>query len=90
MTHKYLWDFDIQTDHLILARLPDLIIINYKKEICKIVDFDVPVDHRGKLKESEKKDKYQDFTRELKKLWNMKLTFIPIVKMLLVQSPRDY
>ena len=27
-THKLLWDFDIQTDHLISARRPDLIIIN--------------------------------------------------------------
>ena len=26
-THKLLWDFDIQTDHLISARRPDLIII---------------------------------------------------------------
>ena len=31
-THQLLWDFDIQTDHLILARRPDLIIINKKKE----------------------------------------------------------
>ena len=28
MTHKLLWDFDIQTDHSISARRPDLIIIN--------------------------------------------------------------
>ena len=27
-THKLLWDFNIQTDHLIPARRPDLIIIN--------------------------------------------------------------
>ena len=27
-THKLLWDFDVQTDHLISARRPDLIIIN--------------------------------------------------------------
>ena len=27
-THKLLWDFDIHTDHQILARRPDLIIIN--------------------------------------------------------------
>ena len=27
-THKLLWDFDIQTDHLILAKRPDLIINN--------------------------------------------------------------
>ena len=37
-----------------------------KKRICRIVDFAVPVDHRIKLKESEKRDKYLDLTRELK------------------------
>ena len=67
-THKPLWDFNIQTDLLIPARRPDLIIINKKKEICKIVDFTVPADHRINLKESEKKDKYLDLARELKKL----------------------
>ena len=60
-THKLLWDFDIQTDHLIWARRPDVIIINKKKKkkkkICKIVDFSVLADHRIKLKECEKRDK---------------------------------
>ena len=78
-TYKLLWDFNIQTDYLIPARRPDLIIINKKKRTCKIVDFAVPADHRIKLKESEKKDKYLDFARELKKLWNMQVTIIPIV-----------
>ena len=31
------------------------------------MDFAIPADQRVKLKESEKWDKYQDFTRELKK-----------------------
>ena len=30
-THKLLWDLNIQVDHLIPARRPDLIIINKKK-----------------------------------------------------------
>ena len=84
--HKLLWDFNIQTDHLIPARRPDLIIIKKKKKkkekekrTCKIVDFAVPADHRIKLKECEKKDKYLDFAKELKKLWNMQVTIIPIV-----------
>ena len=47
--------------------------------ICKIVEFAVPADHRIKLKEYEKKDKYLNFARELKKLWNMKVIIIPIV-----------
>ena len=50
-----------------------------KKKICKIVDFAVSADHRIKLKEFEKRDKYLDFARELKKLWNMRVTIIPIV-----------
>ena len=66
-THKLLWDFGIHTDHLISARRPDLILINKKKRICKIVDFSVPANHRIKLKECEKKDKYLDLARELKK-----------------------
>ena len=50
-----------------------------KKRTCEIVDFAVPADHRIKLKESEKKDKYLDVARELKKLWNMKVKIIPIM-----------
>ena len=78
-SHKLLWDFNMQTDPLIPARRPDLIIINKKKRICKIVDFAVPADHWINLKECEKKDKYIDLARELKKLWNMKVTIVPIV-----------
>ena len=35
-------------------------------------------DHRINLKESEKKDKYLNLASELKKLWNMKVTIVPI------------
>ena len=31
-THKLLWDFNVQTDHLIPARRPNLIIITKKKK----------------------------------------------------------
>ena len=87
-THKLLWDFDVETDPLISARRPNHIIINNNnnnnnnnknKRIFKIVNFAVPADHRIKLKEYEKKDKYLDLARELKKMWNMKVTIIPIV-----------
>ena len=68
---------DSQTDHLILARRPDItiiiiiiIIINWynchkRERICKMVDLSVPADPRIKLKECEKKDKYHDLAREL-------------------------
>ena len=38
-----------------------------KKRICIIVDIGVSADHWIKLKEYEKKDKYLDLARELKK-----------------------
>ena len=50
-----------------------------KNRTCEILDFAVPTDHRIKLKESEKKDKYHDLAREFKKLWNMKVIIIPFV-----------
>ena len=37
--HKFVWDFDIQTDHTISARRPDLILINNnkkKRELAKL------------------------------------------------------
>ena len=66
-TQKLPLDIDIQTDHLIAVRRPDLIIISTQKRTYIIVDFAVPTDNRVKLKESEKKDMLQDLARQLKK-----------------------
>ena len=38
-TYKLIWNFDIQTDHLILVRQSDLIIINKKKELAKLLSW---------------------------------------------------
>ena len=43
------------------------------------MDFAVSADYRVKLEENEKTDKYLHPSLELKKLWNMKVTVIPIV-----------
>ena len=43
-------------------------------------DFAVYADHRTKIEGNEKRDKYLDLAREIKKkLWNMRLTVIPFV-----------
>ena len=39
-THKLFWDYELQTDHLIPARQPDLVIVNKKdnrpnSELCR-------------------------------------------------------
>ena len=43
------------------------------------MDFAVRADHREKLKETEKKDKFLNLASELKKLWNMEVMIVPIV-----------
>ena len=58
-TQKIIWDFKIQTLHLISARRPDQVTVNKKtptpQKNSQIVDFPVPADHIVKLKESEKR-----------------------------------
>ena len=49
-TRKLHWDFEIQTDHLISTRRPDLTIIYKKERTCRIGNFAVPVVYRIKLK----------------------------------------
>ena len=78
-THKLLWDIEIQMDHQISTWWPDLIEVNRKKRTSRIVDFAIPADCRVKLRERKKWDKYLDLSRELKTLWNMKVTVLPVV-----------
>ena len=42
-----------------------------KKRIYRIVDFVVPADHKVKLQKGEKRDKYMNLVRELKKQYNI-------------------
>ena len=42
------------------------------------MNFAISADHRVKVKEKEKKGKFLDITKELKKLWNM-VTVIRII-----------
>ena len=40
------------------------------------MEFAVPADHLVKINENEKRDEYLYLDRELKKVWNMKVTVI--------------
>ena len=63
-TQKLVRDFKTQTDQLISARQPDLLKINKEERSCRIEDFSVPANHRVKLKEREKRDKYLDLAEK--------------------------
>ena len=66
--HKILLDFVIKTDSLILARKPDLVLIIKKKRTCRLMNFANPADDIVEIKEREKRNKYLDLARELRKL----------------------
>ena len=76
---KILWDFNIQTDHVIEHRRPDVVVLDKKEKTCYLVDVAVPGDSRVESKEKEKIHKYQDLARELRKLWKVGVKVVPVV-----------
>ena len=77
--YKILWDLNVQTDQVIEARRPDMIVKDKETKFVTIIDFAIPYDTRVNSKEVEKIEKYQDLAREIKRLWGMRVTVIPIV-----------
>ena len=73
------WHFEIHMDHPILAKRLDLVLINQKKRISHLIEFAVLSNHRMKIKERKKIDKFLYLDNELKLLWIMKMTGIQIV-----------
>ena len=69
----------IQTDHIIQARRPDIVVQDKENDHTWIIDIAVPGDARFKEKEREKVEKYQDLAREIRRIWNTSVTVIPIV-----------
>ena len=71
----HLWDFEMQMDYLIQAGRSDLEIIKNKtkrktknhptQRTCCLVYFAVLSDHKVKIKENDKRDKYSDIAGEL-------------------------
>ena len=55
-----------------------MIFVDKEHHECQIIDFAIPYDTRVDDKEVEKIDKYLDLARELKKVWNVKVTLVPL------------
>ena len=70
---KILWDVNIQCNHFIEARKPDIVVVNKGERKCIIINIVVPGDNRASDKEKEKMEKYQDLKREIKRNWNVKV-----------------
>ena len=87
--YKILWDFSIQTDHVIEVQRPDLVAVDKKERTCKIIDFAVPGDNRIE-EEKDKIEKYQELGRELQQILNGKVKIIPLVVGSLGAMPKQF
>ena len=84
---KILWDVTIQTDHVIEARRPDMVIIDKTKNECNV---DSGCLFHSKIEEREK-DKMKgsnDLKRELQKIWDMLVKVNPVVVGALRMTPK--
>ena len=64
---KILWDFNIQADHVIQHRKPDIVVLYKNERKCHFIDIAVPGDKRTELKEQEKIYNYTELRQEVKK-----------------------
>ena len=74
-----LWDFPIHTDRTIQANKPDISIKNHKEKAYKLIDFTFPMDINNSAKEFEKLSKYKDLQIAVERMWQLKISIIPIV-----------
>ena len=73
-----IWDFTVQTDHVIEARRPDMVIIDKTKNEWKIIEFTCPFDGRTEERDKNKMKGYNALKRELKKIWDRSVKVIPV------------
>ena len=84
-----MWELIIQTDRVIEAQRPDLVVVDKKEIICKIIDFAVRRDSRIEEKEKDEDRKISRLGKELQKIWNVKVKIIPIVVCSLGAIPKQ-
>ena len=65
---KILWDFNVQTDHEVEARKPDIIVIDKTSREYHFIEITCSLDWSILERENFKVDKYQDLKREVAKL----------------------
>ncbi|CAI5660153.1 unnamed protein product [Oreochromis niloticus] len=76
---KILWDFQMQTDKMVVANQPDIVVVDKQKKTAVVIDVAVPNDSNIRKKEHEKLEKYQGLREELERMWRVKVTVVPVV-----------
>ncbi|TWW69251.1 hypothetical protein D4764_18G0000570 [Takifugu flavidus] len=76
---QILQDFQIQTDKMVVANEPDIVVVDKHEETVVVIDVAIPNDSNIRKKEHEKLEKYQGLKEEMERMWGMKATVVPVV-----------
>ena len=68
---KILGDFNIQIDHVIQHRRPDIVVLYKTERKCHLIHIAVLGDKIIELKEQRKINNYSKLRQEVKKIWNL-------------------
>ena len=77
---KILWDFNIQTDHVISHRRSAIVLLYKTERKCHLIDITVSGEKWIDLKEQKKVGNYSELRRKVKKIWNLsQAVVVPVV-----------
>ena len=74
-----MWNHQVQTDRTVPNNKPVIIIRVNEKETCMLINVAILGDRNVIKKEAEKILKYEDFTIEIRRMWNVKTKVIPVI-----------
>ena len=74
-----LWNQAVHTDRDVRANRPHIIIKNKKDKTCTLIHVAIPADRNVVQKEAEKKLKYNSLCIEIKQMWNLNCTIVPVI-----------
>jgi len=73
-----LWNQAVHTEREVTANRRHTIIKNKKEETYTLIDVAIPAERNVVQKEAEKNLKYKSLCIEIKRMWNLKCTIIPV------------
>ena len=69
----------IRANRTIPNNKPEIIIGDFEKGICILIDVAISVDRHVIKKEADKIFRYKDLIKEIQRMWNVKAKVIPVI-----------
>ena len=76
---ELIWDMTLNTDRLVGANRPDIVLRDKALKKAYVIDISCPSDVNVASKENEKVAKYSGLRVELGKMWDCECVVIPVV-----------